>query len=186
MGQDLGVRADVRTGGGGDELGQRLGEGEERVAGGRGCAGVERVTVCDATPIAGDAGVVDAEADAQALAVGDGEVIAPRSGTTALPRQRAIGIDDRRPCGGPSPVACDDGDLARDRRIARRCLPRMLHRTAPPSVNAVSGLVNQSTTVPPAVSVTWMGAVQPAAVLVTSVATPAPRLVHASRSTPPC
>ena len=43
----------------------------------------------------------------------------------------------------------------------------MFTRTAPPSVKAVSGRVNQSTTVPPAVSVTWMGAVQPATVLVT-------------------
>ena len=56
-------------------------------------------------------------------------------------------------------------------------------RTAPPRVNAVSGLVYHSTAVPPAVSVIWIGAVQPATVLVTSLWKPAPRLVHASRVT---
>ena len=59
----------------------------------------------------------------------------------------------------------------------------MFATAIPVSVNAVNGLVNQSTTVPPAVSVSWSGAVHPAAVFLTSVCTPAPRLVHASRST---
>ena len=41
---------------------------------------------------------------------------------------------------------------------------RMFATAIPVSVNAVNGRVNQSTTVPPAVSVTWSGAVHPAAV----------------------
>ena len=42
----------------------------------------------------------------------------------------------------------------------------MFATAIPVSVNAVSGRVNQSTTVPPAVSVTWIGAGRQAAVFV--------------------
>ena len=57
--------------------------------------------------------------------------------------------------------------------------PDVRHRH-PGQRERLSCFVNQSTTVPPAVSVTWIGAVQPAAVFRTSVCTPAP-----GTSTPP-
>lgn len=60
-----------------------------------------------------------------------------------------------------------------------------LHLTSPESVNAVSAGVNHSTTGPAAVSVHWIGAVHPTAVLTTSLFTPSPRAVQSFRSTVP-
>ena len=63
------------VGDGADELGQRLGEGEVGVAGGRGCAGVEQgdgLRRAHRQPWR----VVDVEPDPQPLAGGDRDVVA--------------------------------------------------------------------------------------------------------------